>query len=54
MIYAAFESILVLEDNEKQNSGASYTNKYQKHIACSYRHKEFVLMISLVTLLNHI
>ena len=36
MIYAGFESILVPEDNEKQNSDDSHTNKYQKHVACSY------------------
>ena len=36
MIYADFESILVPEDNGKQNPNESYTNKYQKHIACSY------------------
>ena len=34
-IYADFESILVPEDNGKQNPKESYTNKYQKHIACS-------------------
>ena len=39
MIYAVFESILVLEDNRKQNPNESYTNKYQKHVACSYGHK---------------
>ena len=39
MIYADFESILVPEDNEKQNSKDSYTNKCQKHIACSYGYK---------------
>ena len=33
MIYADFESTLVLEDNEKQNP---YTKKYKKHVACSY------------------
>ena len=27
-IYAAFESILVLKDNGKQNLNESYTNKY--------------------------
>ena len=32
MISADFESISVLEDNGKQNSEESYTNKYQKHI----------------------
>ena len=30
MIYADFESILLPEENEKQNSNQSYTNKYQK------------------------
>ena len=30
MIYADFESILVPEDNGKQNPKESYTNKYQK------------------------
>ena len=39
MIYIDFESILVLEDNRKQNLEVSYTNKYQKHIACSYSYK---------------
>ena len=32
MIYADFESILVPEDNGKQNPKESYLNKYQKHI----------------------
>ena len=36
MMYADLESILVPEDNGKQNPNESYTNKYQKHIACSY------------------
>ena len=35
MIYADFESILVPEDNGKQNPNESYTNKYQ-HVDCSY------------------
>ena len=39
IIYADFESILVPEDNEKQNVKESYRNKYQKHIACSYGYK---------------
>ena len=30
MINANFESILVPEDNRKQNPNGSYTNKYQK------------------------
>ena len=29
MIYIDFESILVPENNGKQNPGESYTNKYQ-------------------------
>ena len=39
MIYADFESILVTEDNGKQNPNESYINKYQKYIACSYGYK---------------
>ena len=39
MIYADFESILVPEDNGKQNPNESYTNKYQKHVACTYDYK---------------
>ena len=35
-MYEDFESIFVPEDNGKQNLEESYTNKYQKHIACSY------------------
>ena len=31
MIYADFESILVADDNGKQNLEDSYTNKYQEH-----------------------
>ena len=36
IIYSDFESILVPEDNWKQDLEESYTNKYQKHIAWSY------------------
>ena len=36
IIYADFESILLPENNGKQNRNESYTNKYQKHITCSY------------------
>ena len=36
MIYADFESILVPGDNGKLNRDESYTNKYQKNVACSY------------------
>ena len=39
MIYVDFGSILVHEDNGKQNPNESYTNKYQKHVACSYGYK---------------
>ena len=39
IIYADFENILVPEGNGKQNPKESYTNKYQKHIACSYGNK---------------
>ena len=35
MIYADFESVLVPENNGKQNPNESYTNKYQKHVGCS-------------------
>ena len=39
MIYADFESILVPEDNRKQNPDGTYTNKYQKHVASTYSYK---------------
>ena len=39
MIQVDFESILVPEDNGKQNLEEFYTNKYQKHVACSYGYK---------------
>ena len=39
IIYAEFESILVSKDNGKQIQGEPYTNKYQKHIACSFCYK---------------
>ena len=39
MIYADFESIPVPEDNGRQSPNESYTNKYQKHVACSYGYK---------------
>ena len=38
MIYADFESILEPENNGEQNPDKAYTNKYQKHITCSYGH----------------
>ena len=39
MIYAEFESILVPDDNGKQNSKEAYIKKYQKHVLCSYGYK---------------
>ena len=36
IINTDLESILVPEDNGKQNPEESYTSKYQKHVACSY------------------
>ena len=39
IINAGSECILVPEDNEKQNPEETYTDKYQKHIACSYDYK---------------
>ena len=38
MIYGDIESILVSEDNGKQNPEESYTSKYQKYVACNYGH----------------
>ena len=37
--YADFESILVPEDNAKQNPDEFYTNKHQEHVTCSYVYK---------------
>ena len=34
-----FESGLVPEDNGQQNPNEPYTNKLQKHVACSYGYK---------------
>ena len=39
IIHKDFESILVPEDNGKQNPSQPYNNKYQKHVACSYGYK---------------
>ena len=36
MVYVDFQNTLVAEDDGKKNSNKSYTNKYQKHVACSY------------------
>ena len=37
--FADFERILVPENNGKQYPEESYTNKYRKHMACSYGYK---------------
>ena len=49
-IDADFESILVQENNGKQNPEKSVTNKYQKHIACKniLAINYYVLMTNLV------
>ena len=39
MIYADFESILIPENNGKQNLDESYINKYQTHVAYSYAYR---------------
>ena len=39
IIYSDFKSILVPEDDRKQNPDKPYTNKYQKHGACNYGYK---------------
>ena len=39
MVYADFESILVHEENGKQNPNESDIKKYQKNIACCYGYK---------------
>ena len=39
MVFTDFESILVPEENGKQNPKEYYTNMYQKHVACSYDYK---------------
>ena len=39
MIYADFESILVPQDNDKQNPNEIYTNNSKKHIACRCGYK---------------
>ena len=39
LIYADFKSVLVPENNGKQSPDESYTNKYLKHVRCSYGYK---------------
>ena len=53
MIYGDFESILVPEDNGKQNPNESYTKKYQKHVACNYGYKLVCVDDKFSNLLNH-
>ena len=53
MIYADFESILVPQDIGKQNPNDYFTNKCQKHVAAVMALNYYVLMIRLVSLLNH-
>ena len=53
MIYADFESTLICEDNGKQNPNESYTNKYQKHVACSWGYKLVCVYDNFSNLLNH-
>ena len=45
MVYADLGSILVPEDNGKQNPNDFYTNKYQKHVACSYGYKSVCVCV---------
>ena len=39
IVYEYFESILVSKYSRKLNPNESYTNKYQKHVPCSYGYK---------------
>ena len=45
MIYADFESILVPEDNGKQNPEESYTNKYRNMLLAVIAINKYALMI---------
>ena len=38
-IYADFESVLKRVKSNDRNSNTSYTEKYQKHIPCSFAYK---------------
>ena len=53
MAYADFQSILVSEDNAKQNPNYSYTNKYKRHTACSYGYKLVCVDDKFGSLLSH-
>ena len=50
--YADFGSILVPENNGKQNPEESYTNKYQKHIVCSHGYKLVSKLVCKYKLVN--
>ena len=50
--YADFGSILVPENNGKQNPEGSYTNKYQKHIVCSHGYKLVCKLVCKYKLVN--
>ena len=52
MIYAGFERLLVSE-GEKKNPVECYNNKYKKYVVCSFGYKLLLLIIRLVSLLNH-
>ena len=39
MMYADFESILILEGSRNQNPNEFYASKYAKHVAYSYDYK---------------
>ena len=43
-IYVDFDSILVAENNGKQNLDESYTNKYQNHVGCSFDFKSICVV----------
>ena len=48
MICTDFESILVPEDNGKQNLEEFYTNKNHKHIICSHIFFFFFQILQLI------
>ena len=53
MIYADFESILVPEDNEKQNQKSLIQTNIKNILLAVMAINQYVLMISLVNLLKH-
>ena len=53
MIYTDFKGILVPEDTRKQNTDESYTNKYQKHVVCSYDYKLVFVQHNSISPLSH-